>query len=183
MKAVARLLIFAALSIFASTVFEGCRAVRNVATTSYRVATAPVHFIRRKVSEPAPGPRTTTTTETTVTRTTRTTAASDVTSPGHPVASSSPKRPGRLIGTSSSVVSASPTPMGTRIEPARTKTKASQPQTASAQAQFPTGKPVPGKPGYVFSPFDPKGRYVDVSGYTPGSKVKDPWTDKIFIVP
>jgi hypothetical protein len=41
---------------------------------------------------------------------------------------------------------------------------------------------VPDKPGYVFSPFD-SSRYVDVSGYTPGTKVKDPWTDKIFIVP
>jgi hypothetical protein len=49
--------------------------------------------------------------------------------------------------------------------------------------EFPTAKAVPGKPGYVLSPFDPSGRYVDVSGYTPGSKVKDPWTDKIFIVP
>jgi len=48
---------------------------------------------------------------------------------------------------------------------------------------FPTAKAVPGKPGYVFSPFDAKGRYVDVSGYPPGSKAKDPWTDKIFIVP
>jgi hypothetical protein len=42
---------------------------------------------------------------------------------------------------------------------------------------------VPDKPGYVFSPFDSSGRYVDVSGYAPGTKVKDPWTDKIFIVP
>jgi hypothetical protein len=48
---------------------------------------------------------------------------------------------------------------------------------------FPTAKAVPGKPGYVFSPFDAKGRYVDVSGYPSGSKAKDPWTDKIFIVP
>ena len=40
-----------------------------------------------------------------------------------------------------------------------------------------------GKPGYVFSPFDTKGRYIDVRGYPPGSKAKDPWTDKIFIVP
>jgi len=48
---------------------------------------------------------------------------------------------------------------------------------------FPTAKGVPGKPGYVFSPFDTKGRYIDVSGYPSGSKAKDPWTDKIFIVP
>ena len=43
--------------------------------------------------------------------------------------------------------------------------------------------PVPGKPGYVVSPFDTKGRYIDVSSYPSGSKAKDPWTDKIFIVP
>ena len=53
----------------------------------------------------------------------------------------------------------------------------------SSQPMFPAAKAVPGKPGYVFSPFDTKGRYVDVRGYPPGSKAKDPWTDKIFIVP
>ena len=36
--------------------------------------------------------------------------------------------------------------------------------------------------GYVYSPFDP-GKYVDVSGYAPGSKVKDPYSGKIFKVP
>ena len=53
----------------------------------------------------------------------------------------------------------------------------------SREPMFPTAKAVPGKPGYVSSPFDTKGRYIDVSGYPPGSKVKDPWTNKIFIVP
>ena len=58
------------------------------------------------------------------------------------------------------------------------------PLTSSAtEPMFPTAKAVPGKPGYVFSPFDTKGRYIDVRGYPPGSKAKDPWTDKIFIVP
>jgi hypothetical protein len=58
------------------------------------------------------------------------------------------------------------------------------PITSSAtEPMFPTAKAVPGKPGYVFSPFDTKGRYIDVRGYPPGSKAKDPWTDKIFMVP
>jgi len=48
--------------------------------------------------------------------------------------------------------------------------------------EFPTAKPVDGKPGYVYSPFD-SGKYVDVSGYAPGSKVKDPYSGKIFLVP
>ena len=55
--------------------------------------------------------------------------------------------------------------------------------SSSAAPMFPTAKAVPGKPGYVFSPFDTKGRYIDVSGYAPGNKAKDPWTNKIFIVP
>jgi hypothetical protein len=55
--------------------------------------------------------------------------------------------------------------------------------SSSTEPMFPTAKAVPGKPGYVFSPFDTKGRYIDVTGHPPGSKAKDPWTDKIFIVP
>ena len=55
--------------------------------------------------------------------------------------------------------------------------------TAGPPEQYPTAKPVPGKPGYVFSPYDPSGGYVDVNGYAPGSKVKDPYSGKIFFVP
>jgi len=42
---------------------------------------------------------------------------------------------------------------------------------------------VPDRPGLVFNPFNASGGYIDVSGYAPGSKVKDPTTQKIFIVP
>jgi len=52
----------------------------------------------------------------------------------------------------------------------------------SPPAQFPVARVVPGKPGYVYSPYD-SSKYVDVTGYTPGSKVKDPYVQKIFIVP
>jgi hypothetical protein len=41
---------------------------------------------------------------------------------------------------------------------------------------------VPDRPGYVYSLNDP-GKYVDVTGYAPGSKVKDPYSGKIFLVP
>jgi hypothetical protein len=67
-----------------------------------------------------------------------------------------------------------------------TGNQAAQSSTSVSSAPptaFPTGKLVPGKPGYVFSPFDKEGRYVDVSGFPSGTKVKDPWTDKIFLVP
>jgi hypothetical protein len=55
--------------------------------------------------------------------------------------------------------------------------------TAAEQSETPYAKPVPGKPGFVFSPFDKDGGYVDVTGFSPGSKVKDPYTGKIFLVP
>ena len=71
-----------------------------------------------------------------------------------------------------------------RKETAQTKPRPSpSPRASSTKLEFPIAKSVPDKPGYVFSPFDTSGRYVDVRGYTSGSKVKDPWSDKIFIVP
>ncbi len=48
---------------------------------------------------------------------------------------------------------------------------------------IPYGTPVPGKPGFVTSPFAPKDRYVDVCGFSPGAEVKDPYSGKIFLVP
>jgi hypothetical protein len=74
-------------------------------------------------------------------------------------------------------------PRTTRKETAQSSTKAGSSRPSASQENFPTAKSVPGKSGYVFSPFDAEGRYVDVSGFPPGTKVKDPWTDKIFIVP
>ena len=53
---------------------------------------------------------------------------------------------------------------------------------APSDSQFPIAKRVPNKPGFVFSPSEPS-KYVDVSGYPSGSKAKDPYSGKIFIVP
>jgi hypothetical protein len=170
MKLVGQITLVGTWLVPALAVFNGCHAVSNVATTSYRVATAPVHFVGRKMSGKP---------QATAAAAQGNATTSDVATPGRPMPSptSAPNRPGRLIGTSSSVAS-SPTPTSSAAKKSK-----SSPPTSSAQTEFPTAKPVPGKPGYVFSPFDKKGRYVDVSGYTRGSKVKDPWTDKIFVVP
>lgn len=46
----------------------------------------------------------------------------------------------------------------------------------------PTARAVPGKPGYVYSPKDPK-KIISVEGLRPGSKAKDPDTGEIFRVP
>lgn len=53
----------------------------------------------------------------------------------------------------------------------------------SSSAEVPYGVPVPGKPGYVTSPFSPDAGYVDVTGLTPGSKAQDPYSGKVFRVP
>jgi len=149
----------------------GCHAAHDVAVTSYRVATAPVHFVHRQLDKPR-------TTETTTTTTTS--AAPDVTVPGKTVP------PPVSVSTQRHVVSGgeplpTATPRVARRESAEANPKPS-PRAATTPLEFPTAKPVAGKPGYVHSPSDP-GKYVDVSGYAPGSKVKDPYSGKIFLVP
>ena len=54
--------------------------------------------------------------------------------------------------------------------------------TKVAKGDYPYGIPVPNKPHLVESPYSP-GKYVDVEGFAPGTEVKDPFTQKIFLVP
>jgi hypothetical protein len=51
------------------------------------------------------------------------------------------------------------------------------------KADLPYGTPVPGKPGFVTSPFAPDAGYVQVLGFAPGTPVEDPYTGKIFLTP
>ena len=64
-----------------------------------------------------------------------------------------------------------------------TSTKTTAQTSTSSSGSLPYAKPVPGKAGYVFSPYDKNGGYVDVTGFAPGSKVKDPYSGKVFLVP
>lgn len=51
------------------------------------------------------------------------------------------------------------------------------------QNTIPTAKPVPGKPGFVYDPFDSNPNlFLDVRGRASGTKVKDP-AGRLFIVP
>ena len=52
------------------------------------------------------------------------------------------------------------------------------------KAGLPYGVPVPGRKGMVTSPYTPEeDKYIDVTCFTSGSVVKDPYTGKFFLVP
>jgi hypothetical protein len=176
-------------SLLGAVLLVGCGTTRDVAVTSYhvtrdvavgsyRVATAPVHYALRR------NRGATSTTYATSTET----IESDVTEPGRPVAesqvASTRQQQPRIESDRTSSPPSTAAPRVARKETTPSKTKpSSSSHVSSGQPEFPTAELVPGKPGYVISPFDSSARYVDVSGYTSGSKVKDPWTNKIFIVP
>lgn len=63
--------------------------------------------------------------------------------------------------------------------PAPTATPSPTPATASTA---PYGSPAPGKPGFIFSPYDDK-FLIDVRGFPPGTEVQDPNTGKPLRVP
>ncbi len=67
-------------------------------------------------------------------------------------------------------------------EETTTVSAAEKTQPAAAKGDYPYGVPVPGKPGFVRSPYSPD-KMTDVRGYAPGTEVKDPYTNKIFLVP
>ncbi|PYK30185.1 MAG: hypothetical protein DME57_07645 [Verrucomicrobia bacterium] len=100
--------------------------------------------------------------------------SSDVTTPGRPVAAPSPTPVKRTATRKTTGSQAQPSPRVTANKSAK---------LSAGAVQFPVAKPVPGKQGLVFNPFNSNGAYIDVSGYAPGSKVKDPDSQKIFVVP
>ena len=58
------------------------------------------------------------------------------------------------------------------------------PAVVKHASEFPTAKPVPEKPGFVYNPFDPSSRvFIDMRGKPSGTKLTDPKSGKTFIVP
>jgi len=144
----------------------GCHTARDAAETSVHVATAPVRFVGRRFHGSDEN--------------------QDVTNQVYeaPPVQQVPPGPPPGVRTTPAVIRpqerAVTSSTGSQTAPA---TPTPAPRNATSSIQFPTAKPVPGKPGYVFSPYDPNGGYVDVTGYQSGSKVKDPYSQKIFLVP
>jgi hypothetical protein len=49
---------------------------------------------------------------------------------------------------------------------------------------LPVAKPVPNKPGFVYNPFDPTSKFLlDVRGKASGTKLVEPKSGKLFVVP
>lgn len=155
----------------------GCGAARDAAVTSFRILDAPANYVRQRIA----GPETTTTTTTT----TQTSESSDVVTPGRPI-TPQPGAQRRASTRNRSASSSGSTSRSSQTEttgPARVPAPSATPRPAASQTtQFPTARPVAGRPGYVYS-IDPKGGIVDVTGYKSGDKAKDPYTQQIFIVP
>lgn len=53
--------------------------------------------------------------------------------------------------------------------------------THAPESDLPYGKPAPGKPGYVISPYH--AGYVYVKGFARGTEVRCPYTGRMFLVP
>jgi len=70
-----------------------------------------------------------------------------------------------------------------KTTPTITVLRASAVPVEKAKGDMPYGIPVPGHKGMVTSPYSPEGNYIDVSAFSPGSAVRDPYTGKIFLVP
>ena len=160
----------AGILLLALIALPSCNTARDVAETSAHVATAPARFVGRRIHGSGDNED--------VTNQIYEAPPVQQPPPAPPTVRATPpvvRQQERTVTSStgssrpsSQTASATPTPA---------------PRTTTSTAQFPVAKPVPGKPGYVFSPYDPNGGYVDVTGYQSGSKVKDPYSQKIFLVP
>ena len=180
------------LFLLAALALGACATAHDAAVSTFRVIDAPHQYVRRQLGIDQEPQTTTTTTETTYTGTAPYPPQQPygAPQPGGAQPLPPPVQAQRQVTTNEPEPPAEPT-TSTRVTRSEQEPTApseprptAPPRTVSSQSEsLPYAKPVPGKPGYVFSPYDPNGGYVDVKGYSPGQKVKDPYSGKIFLVP
>jgi len=72
---------------------------------------------------------------------------------------------------------------GTPAPPNERNTRTTTRVASKKGDDFRYGMPVPGKKGFVTSPYSPDSGYIDVRGFQPGTPVKDPYSGKIILTP
>jgi len=79
----------------------------------------------------------------------------------------------------------SPTPPPVSAPPNRSNVRVAKATATrkNPKGDLPYGIPVPGKQGFVTSPFSPDSGYIDVRTFSPGTEVRDPYTGKTFLTP
>jgi len=91
--------------------------------------------------------------------------------------------PTQSVETTTTTATTQPAPPSVDHTTVTTTQVAPPPVVAAPSSSLPFGAPVPGKPGFVYSPYDKTAGMIDVKDIAPGTKVRDPYTGKIFLVP
>jgi hypothetical protein len=106
-----------------------------------------------------------------------------VTEPQHKSTHRSSRKQADETTNPSSVASNTPAATGDAGAPSERNTRTATRAVSKKGDDLRYGTPVPGKTGFVTSPFSPESGYIDVRGFVPGTPVKDPYTGKIFLTP
>jgi hypothetical protein len=87
-----------------------------------------------------------------------------------------------VVSSDPRIAVATPSPTISQTSAMVPPSASSFPANRESSLAIPYASPVPDKPGFVYSPHDPK-FLIDVRGFPPGTEVNDPNTGKLFKVP